>query len=586
MARSKKEQITVLPEAIEKGWGIQPEERSDEEDCEFSSRGLFVKLLSLMMVLGLTNGISNSQVCSAEFSTEKLDVLSLDRYKQLRETERYQMKIADGYYLKNDWKVAADEYEKFLTLYERSEGAPFAQLRWSICQVRLRKLNTAIRDGFQSVIDYWPDSPDAKAAHFLMGRCYKEMGETKQARKVYQDVLEKHPKDEIAVYALVDLVDLATINEDDKACVELWKKLTFEAPRKSRQTQTHCANASRNLAIHYFTEAAFPKAVEAFETTYKNDFDLLTRINADILTPLRNLNAKTSGKKKAEQLSAAAITFNRSKMPTDLKDEQVRSQAKSYYFGIIGIQKAMGEEEKVPQTFAEMEKKFGVEDDILTQLAGWLKSKKKYEEARKTYRRFNNKILGGQYVAESYREEQNFTAAIEAYHALVGLDPENEVRWKSEVALTQRYAKQHPQAIATYQELIKLDALNGNRWLVEIGNTHRDFGKYKEAIGAFRQCTNYPENYKQMAYCHRRLKQYNESRTLYAQIAGTHAPSAPWALYQIAETWREQKQKEKAILAYQNVCKQFPKDSYASRAHALLQSQYKITVTLGGAKDE
>jgi len=34
------------------------------------------------------------------------------------------------------------------------------------------------------------------------------------------------------------------------------------------------------------------------------------------------------------------------------------------------------------------------------------------------------------------------------------------------------------------------------------------------------------------------------------------------------------------------VCKRFPKNQYASQAHAHLQTKYKITVTLGGAKDE
>jgi TolA-binding protein len=62
--------------------------------------------------------------------------------------------------------------------------------------------------------------------------------------------------------------------------------------------------------------------------------------------------------------------------------------------------------------------------------------------------------------------------------------------------------------------------------------------------------------------------------------------SAPWALLQIGYTREQAGKKELAIKAFQQVCKRFPKDGHASRAHAHLQTKYKITVTLGGAKDE
>ncbi len=88
-----------------------------------------------------------------------LDQLPLDRWAKLREAERYQLQVAEKYFREQNWKIALAEYEKFLSLYEKSDGAPYAQLKWSQCQVQLRKLNTAIKDGFQSVVDYWPESP-------------------------------------------------------------------------------------------------------------------------------------------------------------------------------------------------------------------------------------------------------------------------------------------------------------------------------------------------------------------------------------------------------------------------------------------
>jgi outer membrane protein assembly factor BamD (BamD/ComL family) len=102
---------------------------------------------------------------STSARAQRLKEMSLGRWAKLREVERYQLQIAEKYYRQKNWKIAMAEYEKFLTLYEQSEGAAYSQLKWSLCLVHLRKLNTAIKDGFQSVVDYWPDSPKLWPRH-------------------------------------------------------------------------------------------------------------------------------------------------------------------------------------------------------------------------------------------------------------------------------------------------------------------------------------------------------------------------------------------------------------------------------------
>ncbi len=67
-----------------------------------------------------------------------VEQLPLDTYAKMRETERYQLQQAEKFYLKGEFKIALDEYEKFLTLYESSAAAPYAQLMWSHAQLKLR----------------------------------------------------------------------------------------------------------------------------------------------------------------------------------------------------------------------------------------------------------------------------------------------------------------------------------------------------------------------------------------------------------------------------------------------------------------
>ncbi len=62
--------------------------------------------------------------------------------------------------------------------------------------------------------------------------------------------------------------------------------------------------------------------------------------------------------------------------------------------------------------------------------------------------------------------------------------------------------------------------------------------------------------------------------------------SPPSATLQIGYTQEEAKNSDKSITAFKKVCRLFPKDQYVSRSHAHLQNKYKITVTLGNAKQD
>ena len=55
-----------------------------------------------------------------------LEQISVETFAKMREVERFQIKVAEKFYLKGEFKAAASEYEKFLT-YERSTAAPYAR---------------------------------------------------------------------------------------------------------------------------------------------------------------------------------------------------------------------------------------------------------------------------------------------------------------------------------------------------------------------------------------------------------------------------------------------------------------------------
>lgn len=530
--------------------------------------------------------VAGLMLCVSSATGQSLEELPLDRWKKLRENERYQLQIAEKYYRDKDWKVAVSEYEKYLSLYEKSDAAAYAQLKWSLAQVQLKKHNTAIKEGFQSVLDYWPESVEAQSAGFYLGSTYRAMGQTAKAKAAFKSVTTTYPGTPSAVYAMSEMAELAAQEKDNTTRMQLLRKIVFDTPRNSA-INSACVQSARQLAVIDFESAAVEEAVKALATTCSADA-LPGQVHAYSRDVIARLGGTAETKLKAQKSADGVVSYLRGAMPpaTASSTDAEKQAHRAVGYAIADLYALSQQDTKVVETYSQLEKAVGASDDLLGRLAAFLKSRSKFEDARATYRRYQDRFEGLGQVAYSYREQSQFDPAVEVYKQLLGQNPDQANRWRSEMAITYRSARKFPEAVAIYGELIAADTMNQNKWRWELATTHRDAGQYKEAIAHYRQCDNFPENFRQMAACHRALKEYNEAVLLYNQIVGADANAAPWAMLQIGYTREEAGQKEPAIQTFQQVCKRYPKDSHASVAHAHLQSKYKISITLGGAKDE
>jgi len=523
-----------------------------------------------------------AHTCTAQ--TTYLHQMSLDRWAKLREVERHQMKVAEKYFQDRNWSVAADEYDKYLTLYEASDAASHALLKWSICQVEMRRQNTAINDGFRSVVDYWPDSDDAIAASYYVGKTLKDIGQTQKAKSALNEVATDHAKHLAGVLAMVALADIATIEKDEDLKEKILRQLTFDALRDKR-TRRQCETASLQLASILFSKAATAEGIKALNTTYQNE-RLASEVVSQSRSPLQTLMNDNESKSKANALANELIGFLRAQEPKTTTNDEDISYAKNLCFLVIDVLRSARRPAEVEKEFSSVAKRFGTDDQLLKQIANWHAANGDPAKARQAYGKFKDQIAGLQLIATSYRQEKNLVQTTQTYNRLIAIDPDNQAQWKAESAGAYREFRKYNDAIALYQQLGQEDAANADRWLWETAMTHKEAGNWKEAIGFFRQSERFPESYWEMASCHRQLKQTNEAVTLYNQIAGGDKNRAPAAMLQIGYTQEEAKSSDKAITAFKKVCRLFPKDQHASRAHAHLQSKYKITVTLGGAKQD
>lgn len=537
----------------------------------------------------LVAAILLAAIAAIPASAGPLDEMTVERWAKLREAERFQLNAAEKLYREKQYKVAADEYEKFLKLYERSEGAAFAQLKWAHCQIQLRKMNTALKDGYQTVLDYFPDTPEAPIAALLLGRTHKDMGDLKAAKKAYAKAIETYPKHFIAAMARLDLVDVAAIEKDTARRAELLRELTYDVPRTG-PTAKECVQASRLFAQHCFAIADFDEGVKALATSCKEDelpSQMLDARVGKLGDAIHDLawSKDENEKKKGERLADAAVVWLKTRASAVLADPAKKAEAAACLYAAASVQGHARRPDKQKEILDGMLTSVGASDQLLGRIASWYKQNNQREKARETYLKYADAIAGQSMVAASYVEEQAYDRAVEAYRMLAAKDEKNNSAWMAEVASVYRQAKKPDLAIAVYRDLLTTDAGKAAEWQWQTAETYYQFGRWKDAITTYRGTERFPTNYERMAMANRHLKQWDDAIALYRQIMAGSPPHASKAMMDIAHTEEDAGRTDAAIKSFKIVCDKFPKSAEGSKAHAHLNQKYKITVTLGGAKD-
>ena len=244
--------------------------------------------------------------CGALSTMQQIQVAT---FEEMRDVERYQIKIAEKHFLNGNFKVALAEYEKFLTLYEESPGAPYAQLMWSHTMMKLKKPKSALRDGFQSVIDYWPKSHEATLAAYCMGDSFRTMGEVKSAQKAFRFLIREYPDHEIAIRSRQDLLHYARLHQDMEERLSLLNELTFRVKRTETGKEA-CIKACHELAeLHCFAQK-LEQGKKALATSYTGPalFDQVYDISAKTVQHLlREPKTKPAAVKLGDQLISKLI---------------------------------------------------------------------------------------------------------------------------------------------------------------------------------------------------------------------------------------------------------------------------------------
>ncbi|WP_439631766.1 tetratricopeptide repeat protein [Gemmata sp.] len=531
-------------------------------------------------------------VAAADAAGPRDHQMDLKRWEKLKEAERFQLTAADRLYNAHQFKAAADEYEKFLKLYETSEGAPYAQLKYSHCLVSLRKQNAAIKDGYQTLLDYFPDSPEAPIAAILIAQTYREIGDIKPAKKAYAKAITAYPAHVAAVWARLDLAAIAEKENDAETRVNLLRQLTFDVERKGGAAEP-CVNAARQYTQIVFHAGNFDEGLKALSTTC-GEAQLVPHLMEGHHGGLPQVVHALTGsmdeatRKRGEKLADASCGWLKARSAELLKDEKTKPLGVAAWYAVAGVRHAARQPDKEKAVYDEIVAALGADDNALGHLAQWYKNNQKREEARATYAKFKDAVAGKAAIAASYDEEtpRQTDKAVAIYRELAA-DAATAPKWLAAAAWSYRQGGKPDPAIAMYRELLTADAKNAAEYHFQIAETLYYAHRWKECITAYRGTDRYPHNYQHMAAAHRQLKEYDEAMALYRQvIASSMDKNLSASMYwEISQTQEAAGKKEDAIKTLKFICSTFPKTGHGSHAHARLNEVYKIPVTLGGDKD-
>lgn len=471
-----------------------------------------------------------------------LEQIPVATFEKMREVERYQIKIAEKHYTSKNYKVALAEYEKFLTLYEKSPGAPYAQLMWSHTMVALKKPKTALREGFQSVIDYWPESHAANVAAYCIGDAYRKMGEVKKAQKAFEFSIKEFPDTPLALRSRLDLLHYARLHKEEDKVLGMLKDLTYVVKR-TEFSNGACVKACQELATMHFFAQDFSSGRKALATSYKDEKLIQVVFDMTVKT-MQHLLKKDETKRAALKLGDQLIAQVRRDSVEDSKN------AKGHLYRIAGLHGMLGRPSEIWNIYEEVEEKFGRDDGLRGKMAEWYLAREKRDLARKMYEEFENQVAGLEAIAGMHKEDGKFN-----------------------------------EAIAVFLTLLDINGDNAKSYQGSIAGCYESLSEWRKAISMYRQIDDFPGTHFSMASCYRKLEEWKEAITLYTQCK-VNDKAAPRASLEIGFTYEQAKEPKNAIRTFQLTCKRYPKSGQAAQAHAHLQNKYNINVTLGGAEDE
>ena len=292
-------------------------------------------------------------------------------------------------------------------------------------------------DQYEQIVKLDPDSVDD---HLLLGRLYRLNNDLQKAENELKLAIKLDPSSEEAVTTLAMLYT----DEGDTAHA---LKVLSAIPDSARSAKLYAA-----LGAAYEQRKDYKSAIDAFRHAI-----VLDRDNLDAIRGLAE-NLLNDGQLDAslEQYKVIADSNPEDAQTYVRMAEIYRRQAK-YDQALESLKRAdtlVPDTMDVPYSMAAVYQAQGRYDDAVKLLQDLLKKTEKSETGSSQADR-NNRAIFVERLGMVYREQQNYTAAVETFRKMLPLGDENARSGYQEIIDTYREAKQWPQATAVAKEAVQ-----------------------------------------------------------------------------------------------------------------------------------
>ncbi|MDA0842107.1 MAG: tetratricopeptide repeat protein [Planctomycetota bacterium] len=495
---------------------------------------LLLTVLSLLMLPFASAGHHNTG-----FSP-----LDLERYKQLREAERYQIDLADKQFQASQWDAAINEYNKFLKLYPDSNSCSYAQMMMAYCHEGKKYVNEAMKQ-YQKVLDYYPKSLEGPHALYRMSQCNLKSGEFADEIKILMQIISDktyagHPVVPVVLYRLAGIADADP--KQIEQSVKYRKQIVTDY--QGYDYFRHCVSW---LASHYLLSENDPVSARNMFIKYPGQ----SNETVELWVADTYLAAARSNKDKSDEYRAKARTIWE-EFPA--KFPNATSYSKQCTMRLAQSYRDAGDHKKALEIYAAYIAQYPNDDGARFEVARYLEEQKRWNDGRMEYLKMEDKLRAQWEIAYSY----------------------------------ERQGGKSDEAISNYQTVIDSDFVRYADAMYRMGEVlYYQKNDYETALKRFME-SNYspPTHLFRVADCLKALKRFDPAIKQYGEIVTFFKGSASEAYLRMGRVYLDNlKQNKAAIEVFQTLIRNFPKSGQASQAHRILED-LGVVLTGGGLKEE
>src|SRR5690349_3775331 len=400
-------------------------------------------------------------------------------------------------------------------------------------------------DQYEQITKLDPDSVDD---HLLLGRLYRLNNDLTKAETELKTAIKIDPTSEEAVTTLA----LLYTDEGDTAHA---LKVLSSIPDSARSAKLYSA-----LGAAYEQRKDYKSAIDAYKHAI-----ILDRDNLDAIRGLAE-NLLNDGQLDAalEQYKVIADSNPEDAQTYVRMAEIYRRQAK-YDLALENLKRAdtlVPDTMDVPYSMAAVYQAQGRYDEAIKLLQDLLKKTEKSETGTSQADR-NNRSIFIERLGMIYREQENYTAAVEAFRKMLTLGDENARQGYQEIIDTYREAKQWPQATAAAKEAVQ--KMPGDRDLrMVLDSQIADMGQQDQAIADVRSMlkggAEDRDIYVRLGIIYTRAKRWNDALEALAKAEqlSTKNEDKAYVYFLRGDLYQRQKMFDQAEVQFQKVLSMTP----------------------------